>query len=176
MFIYDNFPWLRNRELRIFEIISELLLFIVFLIKNNTNLDGFNITYLIPFILFWIPINYIFGRYVSVNDFKKFTLIKNLISIIISILIIYFSYFLFNLFFYIHDGYHLDDMVFYSFFIKFAILNYILHSSYLIIYSKKFSTTKHLIFVLREELKEKLNHLLQNPQIILKSSFQLLSL
>ena len=52
MFIYDNFPWLRNRELRIFEIISELLLFIVFLIKNNTNLDGFNITYLIPFILF----------------------------------------------------------------------------------------------------------------------------
>ena len=96
----------------------------------------------------------------SVNDFKKFTLIKNLISIIISILIIYFSYFLFNLFFYIHDGYHLDDMVFYSFFIKFAILNYILHSSYLIIYSKKFSTTKHLIFVLREELKEKIESLI----------------
>ena len=126
--IYDNFPWLKNRELRIIEIISETL--ILFFITNNNKFDNQFFIYSIPIIFFWICINYIFGRYVSIDNFKKTSLLNNLIYCSVSIIFIFL--FLFSISqFNISKSEFFNNKNLINFLIEFAFIVHLL-SSYLI--------------------------------------------
>ena len=141
MGLYKNFPWLRNRELIILEITSELIFFILFLlVKSNKNYDYLDFVSLIPFICFWITISY---------------LVKNLFSI----LFICLSYFFICNFLNLHNQVLIDDENLFIFLIQFALLNFTAHSLYLLIFSNNLSSKKYFILACNYELNEKIKNI-----------------
>ena len=133
-FFKDRFK--RRKEL-LKHFFLDLLCIVIFVLVNNyfSILPFVENTFLIIFIFIWLSLSYIFGRYHNEEKYKKnflliYTLLKNLILVIVSIIFSYLILFITNKLSINDIEYSIVQTFAFFWIILFSIINFVIKNTY----------------------------------------------
>lgn len=165
-----SLPWINKRRKILLEICLEFIFFsiLIYLNKSLTNFSISNYIILFCLIFLWVIINYVSGRYHSLNVFQKKSYLKDILTLSLSSILIIIIY---KLFIYDFDKI-LNSSEIVNLFIYLSLLSYITQTIFIKLKIKDFDKKTKAYLCLNKNIQNKIlyefNQELEEQNIILE--------